>query len=337
MHPSTRTRRLTAGFTLVEVFIAAAAMLLVLVYTLNTFTVNRNTYVVIESVSEAHQNSIAISSLIERDLRNAGYMVPNGAAACGVDATNGPDALFVSDGDAILDADDPALTASFAAGNLAATPSTALVDAGVDEVLTVDNVTIDGVDTYDTDATPGPDSDFRVGGGAILINLQDPTEGVYCGRVIDVAAVANQVTINLISSTAGVPLAVNNGWGLVPAHIYEITADTLTRDGSVLARNVEDLQLAWFYDLNENGQVDANEDFGSGGAEPDLTPHSLPDPALLREVRLNLVVRTAAGDPNDLQNAGIGQARENRVNPPPADDRRRRVHTATIRLRNVNV
>ena len=85
------------GVTLIELLVAMGAMGLVLVYTLGTFAANRNTYVVIENLSEAHQNMLAIASLIERDIRTAGYMVPPATAACGVDATNGPDTLFVSD------------------------------------------------------------------------------------------------------------------------------------------------------------------------------------------------------------------------------------------------
>lgn len=327
--------RQRAGFTLAEVFIAAAAMVLVLVYTLNTFSVNRNTYVVIENVSEAHQNSLAIAGLLERDLRNAGYMVPAGAAACGSDSTTVADMLFVSDSDVILDADDPALAASFARGELAATPTPIAITGGAGTV-TLNDVAIDGVDSYDTDATPGPDSDFRVNGGVIFLNLADPTDGVFCAIVTAVNATANQITIDVQSSTAAGAINVTSTWGFVPAHVYRIQGDLLSRDGTELANNVEDLQLAWFYDLDDDGQVDANEDFGSGAPEPNLTAHTLPDSSLLREVRLNLVLHTADSDPNETTNVGIGQARENRVSPAPADGRRRRVHTATIRLRNVN-
>ncbi|MHC4342793.1 MAG: PilW family protein, partial [Planctomycetota bacterium] len=98
--------RRSGGFTLIELLVAIFAMGLVLIYTLGTFTYNRNTYVVIDQVSEAHQNTLAIASLVERDIRNSGYMVPPAAAACGLDNTTAPDVLIVSDADAIRTADN---------------------------------------------------------------------------------------------------------------------------------------------------------------------------------------------------------------------------------------
>lgn len=322
---SHRPRR--AGFTLIELLVATAAMALVLVYSLGTFTANRNAYVVIENVSEAHQNIMAIASMIERDLRNAGYAVPAEAAACGVDSDTAPDMLFVSDADAIRTPDN--LPATLAGERLYASQSTGLPPG----TMTLDDVVIDGDPTYDVDGTPGPESDFREEGGYIMVDLDNPTR-VHCGFVTTVNAGANQITVTA-ETTA--PAGVGN-WVVVPAHVYRIAGTALQRNGVVMARNVEDLQLAWFYDLDDDGQVDVDEDFGSGGGEPDLDNTgwaTIPDTALLREVRFNLVARTADEDPNKPDTAGRGQARENQTNAPGADGRRRRVHTATIRLRNV--
>lgn len=324
--PRVHRAPIRAGFTLLELLVATAAMAIVLVYTLGTFTANRNTYVVIENVSEAHQNLMAIGSLVERDLRNAGYAVPAEAAACGVDSTTAPDMLFVSDTDVIRTAEN--LPASLAGTRLSASRVTGLPPG----TITLDDVIIDQQATYDTDGTPGPDSDFREDGGYILVNLDDPKR-VYCGRITDVNAGAKQITV---TADSGTPSGAGN-WVFVPAHVYRINAGALERDGVVLARDVEDLQLAWFYDLDDDGQIDANEDFGSGGGEPDLDTAgwgTITDTSLLREVRFDLVVRTAEADPTD-PSAGVGQPRENRTNVPGPDGRRRRVHTATIRLRNV--
>jgi prepilin-type N-terminal cleavage/methylation domain-containing protein len=321
------------GFTLLELLIAVAAMAFVLVYTLGTFTANRNAYVVIESVSEAHQNTLAIAGLVERDIRNAGYMVPQAAAACGVDSTTAADLLFVSDSDAIEVADE--LDDEFAGGNLAAAPTGAVpTNWGAPQAIDLDEVTIDGTATYDTDGNGTPDSDFRQNGGVIFTNLDDPADGVYCGIVTDVDPGTNEITISLrspfnLASTVGT-------WAFVPAHVYALNTGTLSRDGVLLARDVEDLQVAWFYDLDEDGQVDGNENFGAGGTEPNLDAGALADPALLREVRFNLVARTSDNDPVD-PTAGIGQMRENQTVAPAADGRRRRVHTSTIRLRNLSV
>ena len=61
------------------------------------------------------------------------------------------------------------------------------------------------------------------------------------------------------------------------------------------------------------------------------------DGTLLREIRFNIVTRTRANDPRKPNNAGIGQTTENRAtNIPGADGRRRRIYSATVRLRNTS-
>lgn len=324
------------GVTLIELLVAMGAMGLVLVYTLGTFAANRNTYVVIENLSEAHQNMLAIASLIERDIRTAGYMVPPATAACGVDATNGPDTLFVSDAEAIVTAES--LAAGLAGTELGSTAVSIPGGWGTPQQIDLDDILIDQQPSYDTDATPGADSDFQLDGGAIFFDPNDPENGVYCGIVTAVDAANDKITISLAGGLATAP-AGGAGWLVVPAHVYRINGNALERNGVVMARNVEDLQVAWFYDLDEDGQLDANENFGAGGTEPNLDngqigPAPGADPGLLREIRFNLVLRTADDDPQD-NTVGIGQVRENRTNPAPADGFRRRVHTATIRLRNI--
>ena len=82
------------GFTLIELMITSAILLLVMLYVTQAFTVQQKTYVVVDQVTEAQQNLRAVSDLIDRDVRLAGYMVPRQAAICGHDATTGPDRLY---------------------------------------------------------------------------------------------------------------------------------------------------------------------------------------------------------------------------------------------------
>ena len=89
------------GFTLVELLIASAVLLLVMVYVTQAFTVQQKTYVVVDQVTEAQQNLRAVADLIERDVRRGGYLVPSQAAICGHDATTGADRLYVSNADVI--------------------------------------------------------------------------------------------------------------------------------------------------------------------------------------------------------------------------------------------
>jgi len=100
-----------------------------------------------------------------------------------------------------------------------------------------------------------------------------------------------------------------------------------------MATNVEDLQVAWFYDDDEDGQVDAGE--YRGNPTVDYDP-SVSIGENLREIRFNLILRTASDDPQRPNNAGTGQQTENRDTDIAGDDgRRRRLHTTTVRLRNI--
>jgi prepilin-type N-terminal cleavage/methylation domain-containing protein len=326
LNPADRRR---AGFTLIELLVAIFAMGLVLVYTLGTFTHNRNTYVVIDQISEAHQNTLAIASLIERDIRNAGYMVPKNTAACGVDNTTSPDILVVSDADAIRTADN--LPSSLAGADLGASVTNNPA-WGASVSLTLDDLLVDDQATYDTDATVGADSDFRPQSGIIVSRLDDPSLGSVCGVITAVNPAANQVTFTPV--TPNMAAGLNGVLHAVPAHIYQIVGATLTRNGVPMAGNVEDLQLAWFFDADGDGRVTGAEYQGqTTGNLLDLNGGT--DPGTLREIRFSLVVRTSADDPVNPTAAGAGQARENRTNAPGADGRRRRVHTSTIRLRNL--
>ena len=71
---------LKRGFTLLELLVALGLLSIVLMFVFNTFTYQHATYTVTDQVSEASQNQRAIARLLERDIRNAGYLVPPAAA-----------------------------------------------------------------------------------------------------------------------------------------------------------------------------------------------------------------------------------------------------------------
>jgi hypothetical protein len=108
----------------------------------------------------------------------------------------------------------------------------------------------------------------------------------------------------------------------------------LERDGVLLANDVEDFQVAWFYDDDEDDEIDANEVRGVAGV-PYVTTAVVGSE--LREIRVNLITRTRSNDPRNPDDAGVGQTRENRdyATVAAADGKHRRVHTATVRLRNL--
>jgi prepilin-type N-terminal cleavage/methylation domain-containing protein len=326
--------RRNAGFTLVELLVSAAAMAIVISYTLGAFTVQHQTYMVVDQVSETQQSSRAIAGMIERDLRNAGYLVPPTAAVCGFDDTNGPDVLVASDTDAIKQVDQ--LPPSMQGSDLSVLTTTAPANGST--ALSVNGLLIDDAASYKKDsASASLDSDFRVNAGAIVIDLANPQRGVACGQVTAVGT--NTLTVDFDTPALnGANGTATPDYRVVPAHYYEVNTATdppqLERDGFILAKDVEDLQLAWFYDANQDGQATGNEYAGDDDANTYST--DVLDGNDLREVRFHVVVATRDDDPRNRNSAGTGQARENRDPDTVSSDdgRRRRVYTSTVRIRN---
>ncbi len=190
--------RREAGFSLVELLVAVALMGVVLVYLMQSFSAQHRTYVMVDQVTEAQQNLRAISDLLEREIRLAGFMVDEGGAVCGVDAVNGADTFFVSDASAI----DPtnAIQPTFGARLTAASaPASGTVTVNLDAG---DTIVLDGQPAYDTDGNGVNDSDFRVGAGAIVYDRNNPARGAACGTVTAVPS-ATSVTIDFAAWTLG--------------------------------------------------------------------------------------------------------------------------------------
>lgn len=340
------------GYSLIELVIAVGLLGIIMGYIASTFTLQYQTYSVVDQVSETQNNSLAVAALIERDIRNAGYMVPGAAAACGSDSTSAADTLFLSDANAILPIDQlpTNLRNDVMAADVQGSPS----NAGTVWTMVVDDLVLDGNPTYDTDSNGTDDSDFQVGAGVIVIDIDDTTRGIACGVISTVNLGANSLTFDLTNTTLTGPMGVPGSLRLIPANVYSVTTPgganqpEIQRNSQTLSRDTEDLQVAWFFDDNDDGIVDTLEyrasalNIATAGGTVAINPVPDPtfdtstvDPSLLREIRFNLVTRTRANDPRNPANAGIGQATENRAtNVPGADGRRRRIYSATVRLRN---
>jgi type II secretory pathway pseudopilin PulG len=323
-----------AGFTLIELLVAAAAMFMIIGYTMATFTLQHQTYVVVDQVSETQQNTRAIAALLERDARNAGYLVPPSSATCGIDNTNAPDVVYLSDADAIRAPDE--LGSTLASQVLGSDVTS--ITSGTPDTIAVDDLVIDEEATYDTDADGTADSDFQVGGGIIIVDVANPDRGVLCGTITAISpGTPDTISANL-TATAWTAAASNVAEPVaVPAHAYQLTGTSppaLMRDGSILAKDVEDLQVAWFLDADSDNEVEGTE--FAGDATTNTYDPQGQDGSELREMRVNLVLRTRENDPRNPTEAGIGQETENRdTNVATADGRRRRIHSVTVRLRNL--
>ena len=330
---SSDDRRSQAGFSLLELIVASSILLVVMVGITRAFTAQHRTYQVVDQVTEAQQNLRAVADLLERDLRRAGYMVPPHAAVCAYDNTNAPDVLFVSNAGAIrtvfdLEDENEDLTPNKGAP--------ANDDTGTKNYTGTIAI---GVERLWVDYEPDGD-DFVVGEGAIVVNRAREDAPVACGFVE--AFNSTSITIDLGDTNTG-QVGLNADVVVVPAHVYQVqvgTPNRLRRNGQLLASDVEDFQLTFFFDLDDDLVVDAGEDFGTAGgtAEPweIALPANRPDFSSLREVGVNLVTATRDDDPNIDYQVGAGQVTGNRTagTLPSGDGKRRRVHSARVRLRN---
>jgi prepilin-type N-terminal cleavage/methylation domain-containing protein len=316
-----------SGFTIIELMIASAILAIVMVFTMQIFTVNNRAYVKIDSVVDTQQSVRAISSIFERDLRHAGMMVPEGAAICGIDNTNAPDLLYISDYTAINPVDAIGV---FDGARVQGAVSQ--VNSGV-TTLTLDTLVLEP-DTpdpsYDSDGNGVNDSDFNEnGGGVIITDLLDPSRGSACGVVTNVDLATNSITIDIKTASLG---ASGGSYALiaVPALEYRIDAEKLYRNNLRLADGVEDLQVTYFLDTNGNNALDVGELYGISGNDYVAATSDASD---LRAVRFNVVTRTRSEDERFTQ--GFFQATENRNAIAGQDGYRRRVHTAIVRMRNI--
>jgi prepilin-type N-terminal cleavage/methylation domain-containing protein len=301
------------GFSLIELMVAMAILAAVAVYMLETFTVNNRNYVVLDQTIEAQQNMRAIADMIERDVRHTGLMMPEASGICGIDSTSAPDMLYVTDHEAIDPGDD---IISYDGGRI--TGGVTNVGTGT-AILVLDSVIMEPPSpsrpAYDTNGDGNPDSDFQKDAGVIIADRRNPDRGVACGRVLGVDAANDRIGVNIVSGTLGT-LSGTAELIAVPAIEYRIDSGILMRNGLPMARGVEDLQVAYLFDLNGDGAVASSEVRGAAsGTAYTAKNQSVED---LRQVRINFVVRTRLEDPRFK-----------------ADGFRRRVHTTTIMPRNL--
>jgi prepilin-type N-terminal cleavage/methylation domain-containing protein len=334
------------GFTLTELLISLAVLAIVSVYLTNMLTQQNRAYTVVDQVTEAQGSARALLDLIEREIRGTGALAPEGAAVCGIDSTAGSDVLFVTDADVLEYYDRDDVTGFVADGyapgyDAGASISSGYAGSGTGEQLRLSSLAPDGKPFYDLDSDAVGDSDFRPGGAVIVVDPNVPSRGTACGVIVPGGVdLANRiVTVDFTVGAGNANLVGVLGLQAVPAHRFRVNAQNqLLRDGVALAEDVEDFQVAYFYDAlpvgAENGELDnpALEYPGSEASGVTYEPDDW-DNSLLREIRFGFVVRSSDPDPN-LPGA-IPQPLENHAPAAVPDGYRRRMFTGTVRPRNV--
>lgn len=345
--------RRRAGFTLIELMVSMGILLLLAGYLTQMLVNQSRAYAVVDRVTETQQNVRTVSSLLEREIRSAGMLTAGSASVCGVDRTDGSDVLFVTDGGAI---DDPEDRRDF----LGIPVTGGYTGDGSSEDVSLASSVLD-TPSYDTNDDGNPDADFLATtgagpnrqGGVIIVDRNNPERGASCGVVTSVTPGSPptssgeiEVDFEVVSGGDGSALEAYDSTTMepadvvaVPAHVYRVQDGQLLRDGLVLADDVEDLQVVYFFDTDGDLEEEAPaETPGASGASEYEAPSW--NHAALREVRVSLVARTRSEDPTVAQGAGTArgtfQTTANRADPgDPADGFRRRVHSITVRPRNV--
>jgi len=324
------------GFTLIELMITAALLLLLLVGITGVFTSQHQAHVVVDQVTQAQQSVRASAQMIARDLRRAGFMVPEHAAACAFDGITEADTLFVSDTDAIrsvfdLETDNEDLRGQFGAPISGEAPGSTL--GGSARALTLSRLWVDVAADGD---------DFAVNRGVIIVDRSRRDSSAACGRISAIAGNTLTVDFGASSHTVG----SNADLVAVPAHVYRLEAgstpgaDRLLRDEQLLTTGVEDFQLTFFFDEDDDRTLDPGEIYSDAGTTAgawELLPISnRPDFSRLREVGVHLVTVTRDDDPRKAFQQGSAQVRGNRdaTSLPTTDGRRRRSSSSRVRLRN---
>lgn len=335
------------GYSLIEVLVATAILGVVMFGLVATFTANQKTHVTVDQVTRAQQNLRLVAEIIEKDLRMSGYLVPDHSAVCLGDSQTGPDTLYVSDSDAILSVtqlqaqDSDLLGGEF--GALITNVSSGTPVGGSEMNLVLSQRWVD----------VGNDSDFEVGAGVMVVDRNDPEGRVVCGTITDIVpSVGDGASLSVDFETASLTFGTASAGDIVaiPAHVYRIVVPAaasgnrhqLRRDGVLMANDVEDMQLALFFDLNDDGVVDPGEFQGDDGSAvgdgiPVVHSPSSADGRRLKQVQLNLVMATEREDPDT---DGIQSQQQTTGNRDPStlavpDRKKRRVYRSTVRLRNV--
>ncbi len=351
--------RRSSGFTLIEMLTSIVIIGIVMTAAMQSFTFQAKTHEVITGISDSQKSLTMLARLFERDLRNAGYMVSGSAAVCGVDNIDNPDMLFVSDSVSISNIGD--LTTLVPTGENSYVSAKAPGGAGLGSLLlnassrntlgtstlTLIDETLDTDPAYDNTGDGVPDSDYQflvlnplvtIAGGVILRDTTDTSKGVACGVIENIRG--SQIDVRWVSSN--LTWVDDEDMLVIPAHVYEIipenpgvTPPQLTRNGLLVAEDIEDMQVAYFLDLDDDGLSDPGEMRGTEAGAVYLATDGN-DGQFMRDVSVSLVVRSAFEYTDVIRLLGTPQDLENHVYADIVlDGFRRRVLTSTVRPRNV--
>jgi len=318
------------GFSLVEVMAALVILAIAMTAVFATFTSQQKSFTVQSRVAEMQQNLRQAVEYMSRDIRLAGYgipdnvAIPNNVIAPGVtsirslypkDNTTGPDQIYIL---YLFDMDgnqpsttDGATGVPADAGSITVGSTAGFLPTGQELVLVTDGIT---ADLYETTAAAGTTLTF---GGAYAYNSGHATS-YPAGSTPATVAKARFVRYYIDNGT----LMVDRMGGAAP---------------QPLADGIEDMQIQYIMDTDAIPDGIAETGIPGTAAVDDpttgvssVTGLAL-NPSQVRQVRLLFIARTL------LPEAGWAETRPglgNRAAGTTPDGYRRRIYDIVIDLRN---
>ncbi len=314
-------RQNEAGFTLVEVMSALAILALAMTAVFATFITQQQSFAVQNRVVEMQQNLRQAAEYMTRDIRVAGYgipdnvTIPNNLVGTGVvtmrsiyardGSTTGPDEIYIM---YLYDMDASQLPTSITGTvALSITPFPVLSIAGFvpgELVLLTNGVTAD-LFQVDNGAVANPIAHTQGNYNLASNHGSFPGAGYDNGSVLSKARFARYFIDNTTD----------------PAH-PTLMVDRMTGEAAQpLAEDIEDMQLTYGLDTNTDGIVD------TWTASP-------ANPSQVRQIQLQLLARTRI---LDRKWSETRPALGNRTGGATADGYRRRIVTVVIDVRNSGV
>ena len=297
----------TAGFTVIELMVSLMIMSVVTIQVLAVITSQQKTYYSQKRMLEVQQDARLIADMVVNDVRMAGFMIPTLAGISSRDGgTGGSDTLCTSDPAALDEIQVAATTVRFNGA-----PLTANLTGGLGTVnFAAGDMDIDG----DGDVT----NDFSPGSGIIISDGADN----HCARIDSMTT----TSITFLPNTPGGFVADFPTARVVPAVIYEHSGTELKRNNELLSPQVEDFQVEFHVDADDNGIIDGGETTWVHGLTSTTNR--------VREVRLSVLTRTMQEDPQ-LSGVSGRQGVANRTAAGSADQYRRRLETVRVAPRNL--
>lgn len=280
--------RLTSnsGFTFVELMIAVLIGMIIISATYATYISQHRSFTAQDLIAEMNTTSKIALDMIANDIREAGFGVPQGATY----NING-------------------FTKVITATSSAAAPDSFTIIAGFRRAGNL-SVPVDS----------GSAKLKITGAGAVSAGDYISIAGTSLGLVTGITGSDVTILSGIDKSfPAGAPVY------LIEDRTYQVVGMELRRGSDVIAENIEDFQIAYGYDMNDNGTIETAEFYD--------TPPAVD--RRLQRIRVNVLARTSREDPDFLGQGRPPNMIENRDHSAaPNDSYKRRWWQMEVNLRN---